>query len=308
MIVGSVALMATVASAEITKTEAVNDASYMIKKNKTVLDATPSVAFDYNSISDYNYALFSGTAFENDTDGNARLWYRVAAEPVNIPSKGIKDQFTVSVKGAVRSTYDLAGETTNKSGSKTLINDTYTVADPAYIMVNKNAETKQTGLLAKYVVRINRVIERTLKNDKIKTYTKRLAAGAISVYSRKDGSLFVKTSGVVKANNIVEVYDANSDDKITNSTATLTNKDIKAFTKDLDSVVFVVDNVEVTRKFWVLSTDNLYIDTEVNPLVIAKQSDAVVIANNPQALTVVPEPATLALLGLGGVLAFRKRR
>ncbi len=312
MIALLVSMLGSYASASIINQSSVPYANtYLIKKNKTVLSGSnPTFQYGYNcltgDVANLNTALFTGSVLDkNDTD-EPRFYQRVSAQPFYGSSKGASQLYSVINKSGVRDEYDLSDE--YSKGRISLVQVQKTL-DPIYIYVNKNSEVNQHGLVAKYLVQLNKTIERKLKNGKTKTVTKRLTAGVIRVYSTRSGAIFVKTAGIINGGNISSISELDPEgDKIDGYGKAINNRDIVAFSKEHDDMVITLDNIKLSKNFWVRSTDTLYVDTVVTSSVYARQSDQVVISNDAQAIAEVPEPATIAFMAAGGLFAFRKRK
>ncbi len=281
--------------------------------------------------------LFSG-GISDDSNGNL-IYQRVSASTdYSNKSKDRKNPiytYTVNNSAVARAEYDITrdglkslvpGVNTNTRYTKALVTagtkavdgngESVSVLNPVYLRLNKSS-VNQRGLLAKYVVDINRVIERVItKGDTevTKEYAKRLAKGVVSVYSDSNGALSVKVSGGINKDDIkVSLYNNASSNKNETEVEVFTglnnanNKKLKEATAGLDDFYIKIEGVAMSKDFWYSPksgknyTDTLYVDVVPQGTVYAKELDELVLANDVQAVR-VPEPATLGLLAIGGLL------
>ncbi|MBN2841704.1 MAG: PEP-CTERM sorting domain-containing protein [Sedimentisphaerales bacterium] len=281
--------------------------------------------------------LFSG-GISDDSNGNL-IYQRVSASTdYSNKSKDRKNPiytYTLSNTAAARAVYDIdrdslkslfPGVNTNTRYSKALVTastmttedngESVSVLNPVYLRVDKSG-VNQKGLLAKYVVNLNRVIERVItKGDEevTKEYVKRLAKGVVSVYSDSNGALTVKVSGGINKDDIkVSLFDNATGTESDIETEVFTglnnanNKKLKDATLALDDFYIKIEGVAMSKDFWYSPkssdkfVDTLYVDVVAESTVYAKQLDELVLANDVQAVR-VPEPATLGLLAIGGLL------
>ncbi len=262
-------------------------------------------------IADDENALYAGSIVENSNTG-MRIYQRVLASPNNTATKGNVLEYEVSSTAGIRSTYSLSDE--YNKGSKTRVSNSNTLQDPVYIYVNQDSDNPQVGLLAKYEIEVISNNETTTKNGKTKTTTKKLTSGGIKIYGKKDGTLKIKTYGSLKRDNISMVID-NDDpsnplvlDKP--SAYSISNRDIKNLSIDSDNMIFVLENIVLEKAFWVKSDSILSVDTIVRGTVYGAEAELVMINNGPASIPSadVPEPATLGLVSLGGLLIAKRRK